>query len=84
MAKLKQLFSKGKPIPTLILLLGALLMFGGYYTATSSNSHIYVDFRTLWVSPLMLQGILEILIGVVVTVFGYLLFHGKISYFNTK
>jgi len=32
----------------------------------------------------MLQGILEILVGVVVTVFGYLLFHGKISYFNTK
>jgi len=84
LTKLKQLFSQGKSIPLLILLLGALLMSGGIYTATSRNSVISGDFRNLWVSPLMLQGILEILTGAAITAFGYALYHGKIGYFNSN
>ena len=84
MAKLRQLFSKEKPIPMLILILGVLLMVGGFYTVTSRNSVITVDFRNIWVSPLMLQGILEMLIGVASTALGYLLYHGKIGYFGVK
>jgi hypothetical protein len=57
-------------------------MAGGYYTATSSNSFIYVDFEIVVIPPVILQGIWEILVGVAVTAFGYLLYHGKIGYFN--
>lgn len=82
LAKLKQLFSKGKPIPTLILLLGLLLMFDGFYTAISKST--ITHWIGTWLEyPFIFQGVLKGLIGFVVVVFGYLLFHGKISYFNT-
>ena len=57
-------------------------MSGGFYTAISSNT-VIIDFRTVLVYPLLFQGALEILFGVAVAVFGYLLFHGKIGYFNS-
>jgi len=81
LAKLKQLFLPGKPIPLGILLLGLLIVIDGFFTATSSTVVTWTGTTTEY--PLVYQGVLKILIGVVVTVFGYLLFHGKIRYFST-
>jgi hypothetical protein len=67
----------------LILVPGVLLMVGGFDIAKSGNSVTTVALRNIWVSPLMLRGILEMLVGVATTASGYLLCHGKIGYFNS-
>ncbi len=82
LSKLKQLLSQGKPIPLVMVLLGSFLMYIGMYTSMFNTSFV-VDFRTVFVYPLLIQGVLEILMGVVFVVLGYLLYHGKIRYFNS-
>jgi hypothetical protein len=83
--RLKQLLSPQKPIPLLILLGGSLLMFIGFYTATSRETTTSMEFRgTMSECPLLLQGVLIILGGIVITVLGYLLYHGEKKQLNLR
>ena len=82
MAAIKQLFSQGKPIPFLILLIGLLIVANGFFTAIYYRPQLADSIPTMTVDPFIYQGIFEAAIGLAVTVLGYLLYHGKISYFN--
>lgn len=82
MVKLKKLFSPGKPIPLLILLLGLLIVVDGFYTAVYYRPQVTNFVPTMTADPYIYQGMLKAVIGAAITVLGYLLYHGKIRYFN--
>ena len=77
MEKLKQFFSKGKPMPALILLLGIILTESGIFGAFSANTFITLTDETIVTYPMLYVGLLVSLIGAITSVVGYRLFRGS-------
>jgi hypothetical protein len=79
LAENKYLLSAGKPLSALILLVGIILIAGSIIDTILTAEFITVDGTEILASPNLLNNILIGGFGVVLAVFGFLLFHGKLS-----